>query len=182
MLWLEHSWAAPSKDKNKRDSNSIVAGCLIPWTACRDDGSVIMAIAPGTGLMPIFGRTVPWSPRLVALRPSRVEADLQLLSEGGTPKFWCPPPPDPNLDHFPFSCFCFKGPVLFFCTLKWLTPHSLRRMRVWLLSEDKLPYNFESNLIKMAFLNPALPFLSTASLNPYITMPFKGELFLMFQR
>ena len=33
MLWLEHSWAAPSKDKNKRVSNSIVAGCLIPWTA-----------------------------------------------------------------------------------------------------------------------------------------------------
>ena len=97
------------------------------------------------------------------------------------PNSGVPPPPDPNLDHFPFSSFCFRGPVPFFCPLNGLTPHPLRRMRVWLLFEDKLPYNFEHSLIKTAFLNPALPFLSSASLNPYTTMSFKGESFLMFQ-
>lgn len=131
MLWLEHSRRF-FKDKNKRDSDSAVAGCLgtdSPGLHCRDDGSAIIAIAPGTGLMSICGRTVPWSPRLVVLRPPGWKLISSCYQKAVHPNSGVLTP-DLNLDHFPFSCFCFWGPVPFFCTLNGLTPHFLRRMRV----------------------------------------------------
>lgn len=73
MLWLEHSWAAPSKDKNKRDSNSVVAGCL--GTDSLDCIAGMMALL----LLPLL-QALAWCPFVAELYPDR-------------PGSWCSGPP-----------------------------------------------------------------------------------------
>lgn len=61
MQWLEHSWAVPSKHKNKWDltAQGRLPGHLFLARQRWDDGSSILAVASGAGMMLTCGKTVP---------------------------------------------------------------------------------------------------------------------------
>lgn len=92
MQWLEHSWAAPSKHKNKQGSDSTEAGCLafIPWAAAL--GWWLLCSGYCFHMLAwclLADELYPDHSGLRVTRTSRLNAYLQLISED-TPRFRCP--------------------------------------------------------------------------------------------
>ena len=135
----------------------------------------------GAGVMPTHRRTVPHSsPGFRVTETSRINADLQLVSEG-TPRFQFP---SPDLHHFPSLYSCFRCHCLSFGHYPKSTDLSffwdnggmasfLRVATLWIWIQPC------RNGIPISCCDVVL---RIASLNPYTTIPFKRELFLVFQR
>lgn len=111
---------------------------------------------------------------------SRINADLQLVSEG-TPRFQFP---SPDLHHFPSLYSCFRCHCLSFGHYPKSTDLSffwdnggmasfLRVATLWIWIQPC------KNGIPISWCDVVL---RIASLNPYTTIPFKRELFLVSKK